>query len=683
MLYKLKKTSNWRAPTGSPSLETFINVNEMSLNNTKTHNISNQNITEGKRRALRNLSKDKSITIKPADKGGALVIQDTKDYVKEAHRQLDDIKTYRKLDKDPTESFANVVNNQLEDMTNRSEITPKIRDILKIKEPKTPQIYFLPKIHKNTLPPPGRPIVSANSCPTENISAFVDLFLNPLVANSIHHVKDTTDFLNKIMKIGNVPDNTIIGTLDVTSLYTNIPNNEGIQSISDILEEKRPDKNENPKNKSLIELLKIVLTKNNFQFNGQNYLQLGGTAMGTRVAPSYANLFMRKLEMKLLSNQQTKPTVWLRYIDDIFFVWEHSEEKLLKWHKNLNDAHSTIKFTMDYSTKQISFLDTLVKIDQSGNLYTDLFTKTTDSHSYLRYDSAHPPHCKKNLPYGQFLRLRRICSKPSDFLKHTKEMKTHFIERGYPKRVVDQSILRCKNLERNTLLEPKEKKDKEPEDNIFLVQTFRPCRNSLTDTIKKNWNILGKSKTTKNMYRSNLICSLKKPKCVRDYLVKARTNYDPNGDSKNPNLNTNECKKPNCKYCELLTKTGSITSKTTKEKFTTKHNVTCNSSNLIYCIECKKCNIQYVGQTKRKIKERVREHIYHTNKGILSSDVPHHFSGKTCSPNDMMVHILDFTYEHPDSKRAKSLRNTIEFNWVQRIKSMAPLGLNTQDNIYG
>ena len=80
----------------------------------------------------------------------------------------------------------------------------------------------------------------------------------------------------------------------------------------------------------------------------------------------------------------------------------------------------------------------------------------------------------------------------------------------------------------------------------------------------------------------------------------------------------------------------------------------------------------------------MREHVYHTTKGIYISDVPYHFkSAGHCRTNDMKVYILDFIYEHPDSKKAGSLRNTIEFNWIQTLQTQALYGLNTMDNRYG
>ena len=331
----------------------------------------------------------------------------------------------------PTQTYTDQINNMIDDMIGDKEITQQVGNILKTKKPRTPNIYFLPKIHKQKTPPPGRPIVSANGCPTEKISAFVDIFLNPIVPNSEHYVKDTTDFVNKIDTVGKVHAHSIVGTLDVTSLYTNIPNEEGIQTIESILEKERLP-TLNPRNGTLIKLLRTVLTKNNFMFNGQNYLQIGGTAMGTRVAPSYDNLYMRALETKILENYHLKPRVWYRYIDDIFFIWDHGPTELTNWLKYLNGTNDTIKFTSEHSSEKINFLDTLVKKDIDNNLYTDLYIKPTDAHNYLKFDSSHPPHCKTSLPYSQLLRIKRICTKSNDFTKHAKEMKQHFIKWGIP-----------------------------------------------------------------------------------------------------------------------------------------------------------------------------------------------------------------------------------------------------------
>ena len=89
---------------------------------------------------------------------------------------------------------------------------------------------MLPKIHKNLNNPPGRPIISGNGCPTERISQFVAFFLQPGVKDIRSYIKDTTHFLSVLSTINTLPEGAILATLDVPSLYTNIPNREGIEA---------------------------------------------------------------------------------------------------------------------------------------------------------------------------------------------------------------------------------------------------------------------------------------------------------------------------------------------------------------------------------------------------------------------------------------------------------------------
>ena len=105
------------------------------------------------------------------------------------------------------------------------------------------------------------------------------------------------------------------------------------------------------------------------------FKQLQGTAIGTKFAPPYAILFMGYLEDKVLNSFVEKPLVWWRYIDDIFMIWDHGEEKLKEFLKILNSCHPTVKFTAEYSLDKVNFLD--VEVIRSGNkLLTDLYTDT-------------------------------------------------------------------------------------------------------------------------------------------------------------------------------------------------------------------------------------------------------------------------------------------------------------------
>ena len=164
----------------------------------------------------------------------------------------------------------------LEDMQQNGEIDTSTQSYLSDKTCRTSEFYMLPKIHKLVTPPPGRPIISANGAPTEKISQFVDHFLNPPTQKLRSFVKDTTHFLQILDNIGKLPPNCILVTLDVSSLYTNIPNDEGIAAARDTLYRSRPGPGVKPTNESLVKLLELVLKRNNFQFKGEQLLRSKG-----------------------------------------------------------------------------------------------------------------------------------------------------------------------------------------------------------------------------------------------------------------------------------------------------------------------------------------------------------------------------------------------------------------------
>jgi hypothetical protein len=175
--------------------------------------------------------------------------------------------------------------------------------------------------------------------------------------------------------------------LDVTSLYTNIPHWEGLAIIQRLLLNKRTA-SLLPPNSDSIKLLSLVLTLNHFEFNGSFYIQKGGVAMGSKASPAFANLFMQEFEEKWVYTYQKQPLYWWSFIDDIKMVWVHGLNSLMDFLEHLNNVHPTIKFTMEHSNIQINFLDTTVKIDQNRKMYTTLYTKPTDTHTYLLFLST-------------------------------------------------------------------------------------------------------------------------------------------------------------------------------------------------------------------------------------------------------------------------------------------------------
>ena len=199
--------------------------------------------------------------------------------------------------------------------------------------------------------------------------------------------------------------------------------------------------------------------------------QKRGTAIGTKFAPPYSILFMAELEEKILREIELKPYLWWRYIDGIFFLWEHGEEKRKKFIEYLNEKHPTLKFTTEWSQTSINFLNVSVSFTD-GKIITDLYVKATDNHQYLHSSSCPPYHCKKGIPYSQALRLNRNCSDPISFDRRCNNLEKWLIERGYSEREVRKQILRARGFSRDSLLD--RENIREEQNKITFNLTYYP-----------------------------------------------------------------------------------------------------------------------------------------------------------------------------------------------------------------
>ena len=632
--------------------------------------------------SLHSLKSNSNIITKEADKGSAIVIQNRADYIAEGLKQLNDRKFYKSVDLDLTSHHNHLVSLQVTKMLESGEINQKCAEYLVIDNPRTANFYLLPKIHKGIIPPPGRPIVSANNCPTECISQFVDHFIQPLVPILKSYVRDSGHLLWILSNI-TLPSNIILCTLDVSSLYTNIPTGEGIEAVRHALF-KSGNPLENPTNHSVCELLKLVLTGNNFQFDNKHFLQIGGTAMGTKLAPSFANIFMGWFEEKYVYSYKTQPLIWKRYIDDMFIIWQHGPNSLTEFTSCLDSCHKIIKFTQERSSDSIIFLDFTISIGSNNEIITSLYSKPNDSHNYLLYSSEHPRHLLKGIPFSQFLRVRRICSNVLDYRQSSLMLASHFIRRGYRKYLVQNAMTRAELKDCDTLLSknapditrPEPPKSKNPELTFYLVTTHNPSNSPIRKIVEENWTLLNKSKTTRTLENAKFIFGLRRNKNLSDLLVRASTRTSSNVI---PNIAKNPCNRSStCRYCPILDTTGHLVSTTNGRKFTTMRKVNCQSSNLIYVITCNTCKVQYVGQTKNRILTRFQgrfNDIAHDRDTTVARHLNRCVDDKNATAN-FTITVATFIPAPPESRHAKLHRDREEKCWMHRLSTITQLGLN-------
>ena len=300
------------------------------------------------------------------------------------------------------------------------------------------KMYILPKIHERLYNVSGRPVISNCGTTTEKMSEFLDHHLQPVMKGGKSYVKDTNHFLEKCKQLGKVPRNAILVTVDVLGLYPSIPHGLGLKALHEKLEERNY---KSVPTAGLVNMADFVLKNNYFEFDSCIKQQISGTAIGTKFAPPYACIFMDKVESAFLESENTKPWVRMRYIDDIFFIWTESEDKLDGFLQRLNAFHPNLKFTYDKSKASINFLDVTVSIN-GEDFKTDLYCKPNDCHQFLEFNSMHLIHNKISIAYIQGLRIKRLCSKEDTFEKHLENLRSWFGKGGYPKELVDNQIRR-------------------------------------------------------------------------------------------------------------------------------------------------------------------------------------------------------------------------------------------------
>ena len=495
---------------------------------------------------------DSSIIIKGADKGLVVVVCNREDYLKEAYKQLEDREVYEEVPNDPS-VLVNTIIKALEKNRSRGDLSGDTLNYFVVENPKFARFYLLPKIHKPLHNVPGRPVISNCGFYTENISSFLDYHLQPLAQKVKSYIKDTNHFLNKIKKLGSLPDGAILCTMDVVGLYPNTPHGEGLDSLRRYLKTRD---NKQISGDTLTELAEVVVKNNIFEFDEKTFKQKRGTAIGTKFAPPYAILFMANLEEKMLEGFEKKPVIWWRYRDDIFFIWENGEESLKVFIEQVNLFHSTIKFTAEYSKEEVNFLDVNVKLID-GELKTDLFVKPTDTHQFFDPTSCHPYHCKKRIPYSQALRLNRICSDNGTFDRRCNDLEKWLMERGYNEKMIRKQILSAGEYSRNYLLE--KEKQQMPEKKLTFNITYYPAFQHVRRIMEKLHILLTSNKEHRKVFPDVPVVGFRNGKSLKDCLVRPKLSKLEESGKCEP------CGKKSCLVCDSLSTSTTFTTEACQE----------------------------------------------------------------------------------------------------------------------
>ena len=487
------------------------------------------------------------------------------------------------------------------------------------------------------------------------------------------YLADTRDML-KSLKMS-IPQNAFLVSFDVESLYTNIPHEDGLAAMSFFL-----STNDEVPSEFLLSLTNFILKSNYFTFDEKWYIQIQGTAMGSAFAPNYANLFMGHWESQSIHNRAASPllknvTFWKRYIDDIFMVFVGSEDELFQFKEYINGTHHTLKFTMEHSREQIDFLDLRISTDNEGNLQTTIFRKPTDRNTILHANSHHPRRMVDNIPYGQFLRLKHICSESADFQKKADEMSDRFKQRGYKAPVINTARNKTKQIQRETLLESGIKET--PDNRVTFVSEYSTSSQVVKNIIYKHWNTLKCDPNLKGISSSPPRFCFKRGKNIRDSVVSSM--YKSPVISHANWLNTELCGNHpcgRCVHCSNTMNTKVFYHPQSGQEYKIRDFINCNTTHVIYMLKCP-CGKVYVGQTKRNLKVRIAEHKAAIRNGNMEYAIARHYKernhGSTASLKFMGIEKVTMPPRGGDMKKLLLQR---EAYWIFTLNSVEPHGLN-------
>ena len=618
------------------------------------------NLSMAERNALAELKNNKDIVIKPADKGSSIVIMNTEYYRNKlvlGDHLLSD--SYEKVSLEQDDGVMTQLNELVTKHSNC--MTKKEIEYVKNEDWRTSEMYVLPKVHKSisiidaisksnadvvdelTDPPDlkGRPIIAGCTTPTRGLSVLISKILKPIVETQQSYVKDDWDVLGKLPR--DTEGNHKLFGCDITSLYTSIPHELGLEAMKYWIRRRRDLIDERFSEEFILEAIELMLKNNNFKFDNEMYRQLVGTAMGHVFAPQYACLVIGYLEEdKLFTTilpryfSQTEIEIikyfYSRYMDDGFTLLPRTVDPNV-FLECMNSLHPSIRFTLEPASilyidgmevQTLNFLDITFMLYANGTLKTDIYYKPTNSHQYLNYDSFHPLHIKNNIPYGLTKRILSFVTDPEKMEFRLEQLRSWLRKCNYPDQVIEKGI-------HNARLQGPAPKPVDKDDVIPFITTFSSNLDTkeITNSIRTMISDRQHGRLKELLQNLKVVAAYKQPQNLRNLLCSARF-----GDVERPNQQKESlppglfasCTDPRCNLC----KSGYIQECTSflcsnNKTWEIRCHINCNSTNVIYYLVCNMCNaVTYNGKTWQKLRGRMNDHISKCGSGKGSNKFDKH-----------------------------------------------------------
>ena len=581
--------SNLRA-----ELQAFLKNEEQRYNreNIITNRHLNNYTQRKERKTIDNIKekiKKNKLVIVPADKNAGFVIADRSTYTTKTE-EFFTANNITLAKKNPINTYNTKTRNIIRHTT--TTIKKFHGYNLAVSNPQSPRLYSLFKLHKPETP--IRPIVSAINSPAEKISKFINKVITKDMGYiSYFSIKNSIECAKKLQIIQPSPSSKMI-SFDIVNLYTNIPIDQTLILTKNFIQSKII--NEEDIN-NLMQLLEISTQQNFFKFNEKIYIMANGLPMGSPLSPILANIFIDELEKEIFKLEGAKfIKTWMRYVDDIFCIWEGSNDDLIKFQNEMNSLHPKIKFTTETEiNKQLNFLDITITRNQNQFKF-GIYRKPTTTDTLIPYNSHHTYSQKSAAFHSLIHRAFNIPLEKEELEKELKIIHQLATMNGYPEKLINKII--------------EKHKTKQFINNINAIVCNNIIHNNNDPTLA-NDNIYRKFTFNNKKISYKLKNILKKHKIIPAFKTKTTLkNIFTNGKDKLPH----------------------------------------NKKSGVYEIKCFECPAKYIGETSRNIEIRVKEHI----NNITTSNVGRHLYINGHNKNKIKVKLL---YEEDNTFKRKLLEN--------------------------
>ena len=405
--------------------------------------------------------------------------------------------------------------------------------------------------------------------------------------------------------------------------------------------------------------------------------------MGSKCSGSYADTFMGRFEAEHIYPRIAGQHMgYTRFKDDIFLVWTGGRESLLRFFEDINKVHPSIKFECKYSFDKINFLDCVVHLTRNI-LTTSLYKKPTDRNAYLHYGSYHPDSQRTNIPYGQFLRAKKICTTQEDADKAIDDIAKKLNNRGYPTKETQKQRDKAKTVPREALLIDKEKTSS---GRTPFTTTYHKHLPPIQKAINKHWHLLHTHPDLAPTFQERPVLAFRRNKNLRQILGQVHISRGkkiipakpPKRKGCTPCLSD-----PKNKCCRQISSTKTFSSDATGESFTIEHQLNCRSPYCLYLAYCAKCpNHQYVGKSEPAAHKRFNTHRGDVNKPTGLSFDKHFSSNNHNFDHDAKFILLEQikNYRSLPKDEIRAIMEHREDYWMLKLKTLAPMGLNDKLN---